>query len=180
MRSPAVQQASLVADLFQLVCKRESKARAIATACSEYLFNNNGKDVVFLFDGYDEFPDNLKRDSLVADILKHKVLPHCGLVVSSRPHASVRLRQQATIIVDILGFAEEERKLYIKQSLEGRPHAVKELTEYLEDNLTINGLCFIPFNMVILIYLYEQGIPLPSNFAQLYNYFICLTICRQS
>jgi len=32
--------------------------------------------------------------------------------------------------------------------------------------------------MVILIYLYEQGIPLPSNSAQLYNYFICLTICQ--
>ena len=178
LRSPAVQQVSLVADLFQLVCKRETKAKEAATACSEYLFENNGKDVVFLFDGYDEFPDNLQKDSLVADILKRKVLPDCGLVVSSRPHASVRLLQQATIRVDILGFAKEERKLYIEQSLKGQPHAVKELTEYLEDNLTISGLCFIPFNMVILIYLYKQGVPLPSNSTQLYNYFICLTICR--
>ena len=178
LRSPAVQQVSLVADLFQLVCKRETDSTQIATACSKYLFNNKGKDVVFLFDGYDEFPDNLQKDSLFADILKRKVLPHCGLVVSSRPHASVRLRQQATIRVDILGFDNEERKLYIEQSLKGQPHAVKELTEYLEGNLTINGLCFIPFNMVILIYLYEQGISLPNNSAQLYNYFICLTICR--
>ena len=178
LRSPAVQQVSLVADLFQLVCKRETKATEIATACSEYLFENNGKDAVFLFDGYDEFPDNLQKDSLVADILKRKVLPHCGLVVSSRPHASVRLRQQATVRVDILGFAKEERKLHINQSLKGQPHAIKELTEYLEGNLTINGLCFIPFNMMILIYLYKQGISLPSNCTQLYNYFICLTICR--
>ena len=178
LRSPAVQQMSLVADLFQLVCKRETKGKEIATACSEYLFENNGKDVVFLFDGYDEFPEHLQKDSLVADILKRKVLPHCGLVVSSRPHAPVRLRQLATIRVDILGFAVEERKLYIEQSLKGQPHAVKELTEYLEGNLTINGLCFIPFNMVILIYLYKQGIPFPSNSAQIYNYFICLTICR--
>ena len=176
LRSQAVQQVSLVADLFQLVCKRETDSTQIATACSKYLFNNNGKDVVFLFDGYDEFPNKLQKDSLVADILKRQVLPHCGLVVSSRPHASVRLRQQATIRVDILGFAKEERKLYIEQSMKGQPHAVKELTEYLEGDLTINGLCFIPFNMVILIYLYEQGIPLPSNSAQLYNYFICLTI----
>ena len=178
LRSPAVQQVSLVADLFQLVCKRQTDATEIATACSKYLFNNNGKDVVFLFDGYDEFPVNLQKDSLVADILKRLVLPHCGLVVSSRPHASVRLRQQATIRVDILGFAKEERKLYIEQSLKEQPHAVKELTEYLERNLTINGLCFIPFNMVILIYLYKQGIHFPSNSTQLYNYFICLTICR--
>ena len=178
LRSPAVQQVSLVADLFQLVCKRQTNATEITTACSKYLFNNNGKDVVFLFDGYDEFPVNLQKDSLVADILKRQVLPHCGLVVSSRPHASVGLREDATIRVDILGFAEDERKLYIEQSLKEQPHAVKELTEYLEGNLTINGLCFIPFNMVILIYLYKKGIPLPSNSTQLYNYFICLTICR--
>ena len=176
--SPAVQQVSLVADLFQLVCKRETDSKEVATACSKYLFNNGGKDLFFLFDGYDEFPEHLQKDSLVADILKRKVLPHCGLVVSSRPHASVRLRQEATIIVDILGFAEEERIVYIEQSLKGRPQKVKELTEYLKGNLTINGLCFIPFNKVILIYLYKQGISLPSNSTHLYNYFICLTICR--
>ena len=91
LRSPAVQQVSLVADLFQLVCKRETDSKEVATACSKYLFNKGGKDLVFLFDGYDEFPEHLQKDSLVADILKRKVLPHCGLVVSSRPHASVRL-----------------------------------------------------------------------------------------
>ena len=178
LRSPAVQQVSLVADLFQLVCEGDTDATENATACSKYLFNNNGKDVIFLFDGYDEFPEHLQKDSLITSILKRKVLPHCGLVVSSRPHASVKLRQQATIKVDILGFAKEEQKLYVEQSLKGQPQAVKELTEYLEGNLTINGLCFIPFNMVILIYLYKQKIPFPSNSTQLYNYFICLTICR--
>ena len=178
LRSPAVQQVSLVADLFQLVCKRETDSKEVATACSKYLFNKGGKDLVFLFDGYDEFPEHLQKDSLVADILKRKVLPHCGLVVSSRPHASVSLRQQATIRVDILGFAEEERKLYIEQSLEGHPQKVKELTNYLDSHLTINGLCYVPFIMVALLYLYDQGIPLPSNSVELYHRFVCLTICR--
>ena len=178
LRSPAVQQVSLVADLFQLICNRETDSKEVATKCSKYFFNNGGKDLVFFFDGYDEFPEHLQKDSLVADILKRKVLPHCGLVVSSRPHASVSLRQQATIKVDILGFAVEERKLYIEQSLKGQPQKVKELTEYLESNLIINDLCSTPFNMVILIYLYKQGIPLPSSSAQLLNYFIHLTICR--
>ena len=178
LRSPAVQQVSLVADLFQLVCKRETDSKEVSTACSKYLFNNGGKDLVFLFDGYDEFPEHLQKDSLVADILKRNVLPHCGLVVSSRPHASVKLREVATVRVDILGFAEEERIVYVEQSLKGQPQKVKELTEYLKSNLTINGLCFIPFNMVILIYLYKHGIPLPSNSTHIYNYFISLTICR--
>jgi len=92
LRSPAVQEVSLVDDLLKLFCERDRKATEIATASSDYFFKNGGKDVVLLFDGYDEFPDNLQKDSLVADILKRKVLPHCGLVVSSRPHASVSLR----------------------------------------------------------------------------------------
>ena len=29
-----------------------------------------------------------------------------------------------------------------------------------------------------MVYLYKQGIPLPQNSAQLYNCFICFTICR--
>jgi len=175
LRDPALQQMTNVDDLLKSFCKREWNATEIARECSEYLTSNNGKDVVFLLDGFDELAKSLHKNSLIADILHRKVLTCSNIVLSSRPHASVRFRNQATIIVDILGFAEEDRKLYIEQEA---PQKVRELTKYLEVNLTVNGLCFIPINMVILIYLYNQGIPLPKNSTQLYNYFICLTICR--
>jgi len=175
LRNPAVQQVRFIDHLLNLFCKGDGKGSEISTTCSQYFFSNGGKDLVFLFDGYDEFPDDLQKDSLVADILKHQVLPHCGLVVSSRPHASV---ENATVKVDILGFAEEERKLYIEQSLKGHPQKVKELTDYLNSHLTINGLCYVPFIMVALLYLYSQGIPLPSNSVELYRRFISLTVCR--
>ena len=178
LRNPAVQQVSLIDDLLSLFCTGDGNASEISAACSRYLFSNGGKDLVFLFDGYDEFPEHLQKDSLVADILKRNVLPHCGLIVSSRPHASVKLREIATVRVDILGFAEEERKLYIEQSLKGNPQKVNELTNYLDSHLTINGLCYIPFIMVALLYLYDQGIPLPNNSVELYHLFVCLTICR--
>ena len=178
LRNPAVQQAKLIDDLLGLFCKGDGKAVEISSACSQYFFSNGGRDLALLFDGFDEFPEHLQKDSLVADILKCQVLPHCGLVVSSRPHASVKLREVATVRVDILGFAEEERKLYIEQSLNGYPQKVKELTDYLDSHLTINGLCYVPFIMVALLYLYDQGIPLPNSSVELYHRFICLTICR--
>jgi len=145
LRSPAVQQVLLIADLFKLVCKGDEKASHIAVTSSDYFFKNKGSGLVFLFDGFDEFPEQLQKDSLITSILKRQVFPHCGLVVSSRPHASVSLRQQATVRVNILGFAEEERKLYIEQSLKGHPEKVKELTNYLDSHVTINGLCYVPF-----------------------------------
>ena len=131
-----------------------------------------------LFDGYDEYPERLRNDSLVADILKRKVLPRCGLIVSSRPHASVSLREQATVRVDILGFTEAEREHYIKESMKDQPQKIDELTQYLQSHSTISSSCFIPFNLVVLAYLYKQGFTLPKNSAELYNYFICLTACR--
>ena len=178
LRDPSVQQMSLINDLLQSFCKRDRRATEIASACSDYLSENNGEDLAFLFDGYDEYPEMLRKDSLIADILEREVLPNCGLIVSSRPHASVSLREQATVRVDILGFTETEREHYIKESMKGQPQKIDELTQYLQGHSTISSLCFVPFNMVVLVYLYKQGIPLPKNSAELYNYFICLTVCR--
>ena len=178
LRNPVVQKTTLLADLFQLFCLGDTRVSEVSTVCSDYVLKNGGKDIVFLFDGYDELPENLQKSSLIANILNRRVLSYCSLIVSSRPHASVRLRDQATVSVDILGFGEKERKLYIEKSLKGHSSSIKELTEYLENNLTISSLCYIPFNMVALLYLYKQRIPLPSNSTQLYNYFIFLTICR--
>ena len=106
------------------------------------------------------------------------MLPDCALVVSSHPHATAHLRVRATVRVDILGFTEIERNQFIQQALKEQPQSIKELTQYLEDHFTISSLCVVPFNMVILLYLYKQGISLPNNFTQLYNHFTCLTICR--
>ena len=178
LRNPAVQQMSFVNNLLQLSCKRYEDASEIAFVCRKYFVNNNGEDLALLFDGYDEYPERLRNDSLVADILKRKVLPRCGLIVSSRPHASVSLRQKATVRVDILGFTEAEREHYIKESMKDQPQKIDELTQYLQDHSTISSLCFVPFNLVVLAYLYKQGFTLPKNSAELYSYFICHTACR--
>ena len=179
LRDPTVQQVVSVSDLFQLFCNREdTRTKQISTACSDYLVQNNGKDLVFLFDGFDEYPEVLQKNGLIADMLKRKVLPECTLVVSSRPHATVYLRGQATVRVDILGFTKVEQNQFIQQALKEQPESIKKLAQYLENHCTISSLCVVPFHMVILLFLYKQGISLPNNSAELYNYFIRLTICR--
>ena len=180
LRDPILQQVESVPDLLQYFCKGDPDAKEIVAACSKYLFKNGGKDLVFLFDGYDELPEKLQTDSLIVDILKRRLLPYCGLVVSSRPHATKQLHKQATLRVDILGFTEEERQHHIQRALHNQPHKIKEITWYLEHHLTIGSLCYLPFNLVVLLYLYKHGVALPKNSAELYNYFICLTICRHA
>ena len=178
LRSPSFQQIQSVDDLLQLFCIGDKHATEIVSACAQYLFANGGKSLTLLLDGYDEYPEHLRESGLVANILKRKVLPHCGLVVSSRPHASGHLHKQATIRVDILGFTETEREHYIKQALPDQPHKIEELTQYLHQQPSVDSICFIPFNMVVLLYLYKLGFALPKNSTELYHHFICSTICR--
>ena len=178
LRDTSLQQIKCVDDLLQLFCTGDKNPTQIVSACAQYLFANGGKTLTLLLDGYDEYPEHLREDSLVTKILKRKVLPLCGLVVSSRPHASHHLREEATIRADILGFTETEREHYIKQALPDQPHKVEELTQYLHQQPSVDSICFSPFNMVILLYLYKLGIPLPTNATELYRHFICSTISR--
>ena len=178
LRDPCLQQIKSVDDLLQLFYKGHKNATEVVSACSEHLSKNGGKSLTLLLDGYDEYPRNLHDNSLITDILQRQVLPLCVLVVSSRPHASEHLSEQATIRVDILGFTETEREYYIKQALPDQPHKVKELTQYFHQQPSIDSICFIPFNMVILLYLFKLGISLPKNSTELYHHFICSTISR--
>ena len=177
-RDPSLQQIKSVSNLLQLFYKGDDNATKVVSACSEYLSKCGGKNLTLLLDGYDEYPEHLQKSSIIADIIKRQVLPHCGLVISSRPHASGHLHKQATIRVDILGFTETEREHYIKQALPDQPHKIEELTQYLHQQPSVDSICFIPFNMVILLYLYKLEIALPKNSTELYHHFICSTICR--
>ena len=83
LRDPIVQQATSVHDPLQLFRLGYRRAPEITDACDNYLFKNGGKDLVFLLDGFDEFPVELYKNSLVSKILERRVLPKSGLIVSS-------------------------------------------------------------------------------------------------
>ena len=176
LRDPSVQQ---IHSLDTLVCHfyHYDKQASLVTSC---VAQDSGKSVTILFDGYDELPVNLRQNSFITDLLHHKVLPACSIVVSSRPHASTHLRDNISCQVEILGFSEKDQQHFIEHSLKDQPHKISELKQYLKHHSSISNLCFIPFNMTILVFLYKdkEERPLPTNSTGLYNLFICLTICR--
>jgi len=73
-----------------------------------HLLQDGGKSVTILLDGYDELPAELRQNSFIARLLQRKELPASAIVVSSRPHASTRLRSNVACQVEILGFSEED------------------------------------------------------------------------
>ena len=177
LRDPSVQQIHSLDDLVHHFYHYDKQACLDLTSC---LRQDGGKSVTILFDGYDELPVHLQQNSFIADLLQHKVLPACSIVVSSRPHATAHLRDNIGRQVEILGFSEQDQQHFIEHSLKDQPHKISELKQYLKHHSAISNLCFIPFNMTILLFLYKdkEERPLPTNSTGLYNLFICLTICR--
>ena len=178
LRDPSVRQLDSLQSLvrhFHLDCDEH-----ICSDLTSYVRKDGGKSVTILLDGYDELPPNLRQNGFIVDLLQHKVIPACSIVISSRPHASTHLRDNISCQVDILGFSEQDQQHFIEHSLKDQPHKISELKQYLKHHSAISNLCFIPFNMTILLFLYKdkEETPLPTNSTGLYNLFICLTICR--
>ena len=70
-----------------------------------HMYQNGGKSITILFDGYDEMQ---QQNKFITDLMHRLILPKCSIVVSSRPHASARLRDTLFCRVELLGFFEEE------------------------------------------------------------------------
>ena len=176
LRDPSVQQMYSLNDIVHHFFYYDKQAEQVTSCVAQ----DGGISVTILLDGYDELPPNLRQNSFIVELLQRKVLPACSIVVSSRPHASTHLRDNISCQVEILGFSEQDQQHFIEHSLKGQPHKVSELKQYLKHHSTISNLCFIPFNMTILLFLYKdkEERPLPTNSTGLYNLFICLTICR--
>lgn len=178
LRDPAVQAMSSIDDLVHYFFKQgmsTSKNSMIYGAC---LSNSDGKNVIFLLDGYDELPEKMQKNGFITDILNHKILPASGVVITSRPYATAHLQNNVACLISILGFSEEDRRKYIEESLKDQPEKAQELLEYLDDHITIDNLCYIPFHLTVLMFLYKRGFTLPDNETQMYEYFVITTIRR--
>ena len=164
-----------IEDLIQFVFRNYEMTSCV----TKYLTNTEGKDTVIIFDGFDELSEENRKQSIIVDIINHKILSKCCLVVTSRPTASSILHKSVDRRVEIVGFTEEDRLDYIKTALESHDEQVEALQHYLRSNPTINALCYIPLNMTILLCLVEDAINrLPKTQTEMYKRFIETTIIR--
>ena len=155
------------------------KSSEMTAHLASYLSQTDGKDAIFIFDGYDELSEENKKESVIVDIICRRILTKCCLVITSRPTASSHLHSIVDCRVEIVGFTEEDRLDYIQTALKDCDEQVKALQHYLQSNPTINALCYIPLNMTILLCLVDNVIDrLPKTQTEMYKKFIEMTIVR--
>ena len=173
LREPRLREIKSTTQLLQLFTSTKTAADV-----ADYLQEYNGSGVAFVIDGFDEYPSSLQRSSLIVDIIRGDILHKAIVVVTSRPTATVSLHDHVDRRIDILGFAKEEREQYIMQSLSDCPEKKDELFKYLKRQPTINGFCYVPLHLAVLLYLFQQGGKLPETLTEVNESFIIHTVYR--
>ena len=143
----------------------------------EELRDSQGSSIVFLIDGFDEFPSRVYESSFIAGLINGEVLPNALLLITSRPSASLILHNQVGIIFDIVGFAQEEKDQYILESLKDSPKKLDELQQYLKQYPVINSYCYTPLHLAIVVFLLKHT-SLPQTLTRVNELFILHTIWR--
>ena len=147
------------------------------TTLNKYLVNTKGQQLCVVMDGFDEYPASMQKNSFIVNIINGRVLPEAIVVITSRPTATVSLHDQVDRRIDILGLPKEERNKYISQVFNNSPDKQDKLEKYLKQQPVINGLCFVPLHLAILLYLFQQG-SLPETLTEMNESFILHTIYR--
>ena len=175
-RDPRVHKVNSIKDLLELFTINNAPEDL-----EKYVKESKGKNVVFIFDGFDEYPATLQHESLITDIIKckneGKLLQNSIVVVTSRPTATLFLHNLVNRRIEILGFAKEDRDKYISLLLGDSPEEIQKLDIYLKLHPNIDGLCFIPLHLAILLFLFQRK-TLPETLTEMNESFIVHSIFR--
>ena len=155
LRDPAVQNAKGLVDL--LPCPDTKTAQLLAGIMMEM----KCQDVLFILDGWDELPLNLRQNYLFGNLVNSNLpwlnpFSKSTVVVTSRPISSGDLYPHASSRVEILGFTPEELQHFFTECLKGDTETVKTLLERIEENPEVAGSCYLPLNATILVHLFKS------------------------
>ena len=146
---------------------------------SKKIKQTNGKDMLLIFDGWDEFKGRDQNRSFILDIIQGRQLHKCNVLVTSRTYASAKLLQLHSVNrhVEVLGFEEEEIFSYVRNEL--TEENAEQLIEQLEIREDVLSLCYIPFVCSMLVRVYQlSGFILPNTLTKIYKKYILYAVKR--
>ena len=173
-------EASSTENIYDLVSLFHG-SKSMCEAVSDRIIETYGKDMLLIFDGWDEFKRRDQNRSFILDIIQGRQLHKCNVLVTSRTYASAKLLQLHSVNrhVEVLDFEEEEifSYMYVRNELteENSEQLLKEL-KIREDVLS---LCYIPFVCSMLVRVYQRsGFILPNTLTKFYKKYVLYAVKR--
>ena len=180
LREKEVQQIKNVSDLFYF------SDPSLQQSVTKEVVSCGGENVLFVLDGFDEFPNELRQQSFLVELIQGKHLPACTVLVTSRPSATADLLFVRDRLIDkhmeILGFTHDRIKQYAESMLSDQPDVYEDFLKYIDKNPAIHGMMYIPLNSAIVVEIYKANRatskPIPCTLTQLYTQ-LCLVLLRK-
>ena len=138
---------------------RELMQHLNASSWVRHFSEKQGKNLLLVFDGYDELSPGANMYSFFAKLLSREILPCCSIVFTSRSYSTVRLYHYCDCRIEILGFSENDRFDFLTKN-KVPDEEIDKVRRFFQSNIIINSLCYIPFNMEkLLLVLDEKDLP---------------------
>ena len=179
LREEGVQTATTISDLFH--CSDDPELGALVW---EEVRKTNGEGLLFVFDGYDEIPNEMRRKKtlVVKMISSSSYLPKATVLVTSRPSATAELYSSERGVdehIEIVGFSYDEIQEYAEKIFKGE--LLTSFKEYLSAYPMVRAMMYSPLNCDIIVDVYhekyESQRPIPHTLTQLYTEMsLCLLV----
>ena len=172
LREEGVQTATAISDLFP--CHDEP---SLARCVGKEVGRREGEGVLLVFDGFDEFPAELRKKSLVAEVISGSYLPKATVLVTSRPSATAELLSvcQARVgkHIEVVGFSDKEIQEYAESIFGSGSELLASFQTYLSVNPVVRGMMYNPLNCGFVVEVYRLNFlsqrPIPHTQTQLYT-----------
>ena len=172
LREEGVQTATAISDLFP--CLNDP---SLSRCVGEEVRKRMGEGVLLVFDGFDEFPAELRRESLMAEVISGSYLPKATVLVTSRPSATAQLLSvcQAHVgkHIEVVGFSGKEIQEYAESIFGCGSELLASFQTYLSVNPVVRGMMYNPLNCGMVVEVYRNSSlsdrPIPHTQTQLYT-----------
>ena len=172
LREQAVQNAKNIADILP------QGNKTMGREMEEELTACNGKEVLFVLDGWDELPKTAPGRLIIRNILENTLLHDSSVIITSRPTSSASLHHIVNSRTEILGFTKDELKQYFAECLENNIKNVETLQQRIRENPVVAGSCYLPLNASILVHLFKFSNELPNTQFGIFSSLIRNCILR--
>lgn len=170
LRDPVIHSAKVLADILP------APNLELSQRASKEMQVSNGNNVLFIFDGWDEFPPHCKKNSLISTIINQPDvvhLQHSTVLITSLPD---QMLHKADRRIEILGFTHKQIFQYIG---DGNGILIKKISQYFKEQPVIKESCCLPLHVAMLVNVFKTNNVVPAcNIAHelVCEYVLCCVL----